>query len=72
MHMVCGWISIPDTTSWIKIISNHKQWEILFITCNNTISILILLLCSLLDAKDRTVISTALRYNPLRRHRNGI
>ena len=24
---------------WIKIISNHKLWEILIITCYNTISI---------------------------------
>ena len=51
------------TTSWIKIISNHKPWEIRFITCYNTISIFTYLLCSLLDAKVPNVISTVLRYN---------
>ena len=29
-----------ENTSWIKIISNQKPWEILFITCYDTISIL--------------------------------
>ena len=53
---------IKHTTSWIKIIFNHKQWEILFITCYNTISFFTSLLCSLLDAKVPNFNSTVIMF----------
>ena len=49
--MVCG---------WIKIISNHKSWEILFITCCNSIFNFKKLFSSMLDAKFSNIISTVI------------
>ena len=62
-------IHIQHRMSWINIISNNKPWEILLISCYNTFLSLHNFSVSLLVPN---VISTALLYNPLRRHRSGL
>ena len=60
-----GWIrfSIPEpcrgerkhSTSWIKIISKPKPWEILFITCYKTTFLFTHLSSNLSDAKVNSI-----------------
>ena len=50
------------TTGWMKIISNHKPWEILFITYFNLILTIHPVLVVFCHAKDPSVISTILRF----------